>query len=341
MSTQIEEVEPPQPRSGCWNSIAAMVVASAILPLIVFVASQLGRYLFVCELISNFQLFIFIALLPFPFFLLLMRCWAWAAILGIATLWSGALVAQVWWPASQPPPGETIVRIMSYNVLGSNRDYAGAVKEIREADPDIVVVCEYSRDWHNMLKVLHEDYPHLVTVPRWHGFGIAVMSKIPIDSQEILQLGVFEDENGKRQRITDNPCPVVNLKFGDRAVRLVGFHSLSPMNQHRMAIRNFQFFELGKYLSADDVPTILVGDFNCTTWSYFLKKDLLKRAGLFDSRQGIGYQGTWSADLKPFLIPIDHAFVSRHMHVHRRWTGEPRGSDHRPIIVEVSVSPQE
>ena len=341
MSTQIDEVEPQPPRSGCWNGLAALMVASAVMPLTIFIASQLGRFLYVCELISNFQLFIFISLLPFPLLLLLMRCWAWAVTLSIATIWSGVLVTQVYWPVDQPPPGEQVVRIMSYNVFGANWNFEAAVTEIVSQDPDVLVVCEYTRNWHDILQVLYDDYPHRLTLPRWHGFGIAVLSKIPIDSHEVLQLGTVVDKNGKRQTVTDNPVPVVNLKFGQRTVRLVGFHSLSPMNQQRMTLRNQQFADLGKFLAKKDVPTILVGDLNCTTWSYFLKKDLLKRARLFDSRQGIGYQGTWRADLKPFTIPIDHALVSRHIHVHDRWTGNRGGSDHLPIIVEVSVSPSE
>lgn len=341
MNTLADEAESSESQSGCLNSFAALLAASAVLPLVLFIASQLGRFLFVCELVSNFQLFIFIGLLPFPVLLVLMKRWVWALVLGIATAWSGLLVASVYLPNVQPPPGDTVVRIMSYNVLVSNVRYRESLEEIRDVDPDILVVCEYDREWHDMLSVIHEDYPHRITLPRWHGFGIAIMSKLPIDSHEVVQLGNVVDKKGKRIKMTDNPCPVVKLKIGDRMVRVVGFHSLSPMNQQRMTLRNLQFRELGEYLSQEDMPTILLGDLNCTAWSYFLKKDLLEQAKLFDSRQGIGYQGTWRADLEPFTIPIDHALVSRHIHVHDRWTGRAGGSDHRPIVVEVSVSPDE
>jgi len=338
MNQPVDQADVPKRQSGCLNSISAFFVALSVVPLLLFIASQLGQFIFVCELISNFQLFLFLFLLPFPFLLLLMRRWNWAIVLGIATIWSGLLVTHVYWPSLHPPAGEQSLRVMSYNVLGSNRNYPAAIKEINAADPDILVVCEYSRPWHFALQTIHDKYPHRLEVPRWHGFGIAIFSKLPIESEEVLQLGFIEDSAGNRVNITDNPSPVAHFKVDNQQFRVIGFHSLSPTNQERMSIRNQQFKEIGIYISKQDIPTILVGDFNCTTWSYFLKQ-LMTKAKLFDSRQGIGYQGSWRADFKPFLIPIDHALVSDHIHVHDRKLGGRGGSDHLPVILDFSITP--
>ena len=134
----------------------------------------------------------------------------------------------------------------------------------------------------------------------------------------------------------DFPLVLATVSLGDRELRIAGAHLLSPRDPNRLGIRNLQMREISQYLSSSSEPTVLVGDFNCVPWSAFLS-DFLNRTGYRDSRQGFGYHGTWHAK-KPFVrIPIDHAFVSPQVHVHSRTVGQSAGSDHFPVIVEVSV----
>ncbi len=81
----------------------------------------------------------------------------------------------------------------------------------------------------------------------------------------------------------------------------------------------------------------VMGDFNCTTWSPFLQ-DFLQLTNYRDSRQGFGVQASWPADKWWARIPIDHAFVSKDVHVHSRVVGTPASSDHLPIIFEISAA---
>ena len=102
-------------------------------------------------------------------------------------------------------------------------------------------------------------------------------------------------------------------------------------------MRNQQYIEIAEKLVAEDVPTVVMGDFNSVPWAPFLR-DFIKATGYRDSRQGIGYHASWHAERLELGIPIDHAFVSDEICVHSRTLGNSAGSDHLPVIFEVSTA---
>jgi endonuclease/exonuclease/phosphatase (EEP) superfamily protein YafD len=307
-----------------------LVAAISFGPLLVFVASQLGQYSYLCELISNFQLFILFILLPFPFLMFWFQWRRLGWVLSVATAWSLALVLWIYLPASQPPAGKQVIKVMSFNVLALNPNHAQVLKVIKDSDPDVVMIVEYSKPWIPAMKLLKELYPYSIESPRWHGFGIAFYSKLPIVEEEILQLAKTK---------TDSPALIAHVQVGDQKLRVMGIHVLSPVNRERMKMRNEQLIEISDYLSQSDEPTILLGDFNCSAWSSHIKR-LLKTAKLSDSRQGFGYLASWNSSKWPLQIPIDHAFTSKHIRVHDRSVGsDSGGSDHFPIFCEVSITP--
>jgi endonuclease/exonuclease/phosphatase (EEP) superfamily protein YafD len=236
-------------------------------------------------------------------------------------------VVWIYVPLEQPGPGSETLKVMSFNVLVRNSEYQEVSDLIKQIDPDVVAFLEYSENWYQALDGLSEQYPHHVARPRWHGFGIAIYSKYPLSNLEVIQL--TQDE-------TDNPFVVADVTFKNQNIRLAAFHALSPINRYRMDLRNRQLAEVAQYLARRDAPTVVMGDFNCTPWSPFLN-DFLNETGFRDSRQGFGYQATWHAGYWPLRIPIDHAFVSDEIHVHSRYVGPNAGSDHFPIVFEIST----
>ena len=303
-----------------------------LVPIVVFIASLLGRQFWVSEVICNFRAYILVALLiTGPVLFSLKRKLLTFAWLG-ATLWSMMGTASVFLPASQTAISSDdvqTIKIMSFNVLGTNQQYDDVIAEIDRHDPDVLVVVEYANLWHAALERIHSAYPHRLQEPRWHGFGIAIFSRLPIVKKTVSPTA------GSR---FDSPLVAATVNVGDRALRIAGVHFLSPRDRLRLDIRNQQIRETGHLLSSDSVPTILVGDFNCVPWSPFLS-DFLARTEYRDSRQGFGYDATWHANRGFLRIPIDHAFVSPQVQVHSRTVGQSAGSDHFPVIVEVSVNP--
>jgi endonuclease/exonuclease/phosphatase (EEP) superfamily protein YafD len=329
MPSSRESLTGDPPQSAIHSCFSLAVIAFSLLPLCLFAFSLLGRYFFLAELINNFRCQIMLLLLPFALLLLLFRQWWLAILYAFATAWSMVGIVWIFFPDAQPPPGATTIKFMSFNVLDTNPTPPLALARILEHDADVVTVVEFANDWPEVLLPLHDKYPYRLLQPRHHGFGIAFFSKLPLSDIRVHQLG--EDE-------TDCPMIVSTITVGEQKIRLAGMHVFSPTNRLRMDLRNRLLSEAAQILSLSNDPTIVMGDFNCTPWSPFLS-DFVAATGYRDSRQGFGYQATWHKDLGIFKIPIDHAFISDSIHVHNRFVATAAGSDHLPIVFEVSVSP--
>ena len=82
---------------------------------------------------------------------------------------------------------------------------------------------------------------------------------------------------------------------------------------------------------------IIAGDFNASPYSPVFKK-LLTTSGLRDTRTGFGWLPSWPALFPLAFIPIDHILVSPDIQVQNRATGPYIGSDHYPVIAELSIN---
>ena len=255
----------PQPNRFS-NAIRWILRAGIWLLLFAWLFSYFGAYFYVAELFSNFRLqflvLIFVALLLSRIAharRLLTIC------LLIALAWSCQETFRIYLPADQPPAGESVVRLMSFNILATNDAYEPVISEIKRHDPDVLVVIEYAGIWHDILNALNESYPYQHRDPRWHGYGIAVFSKIPFESAQSVPL---------TQTAIDNPAANVTLKIDNRRVHLTAAHVMSPVTYYRQQLRNEQFHEIAEIVNSNSGSSsdssILVGDMNCTTASSYL-----------------------------------------------------------------------
>jgi len=322
-----EEVQSSAPSSLTFLLVMAWCISLIVLGLFLF--SLAARHFLMAELISSFRTQLAVMLLVCAVFLLLLRqrTFGWLAFaISVGQL---LMLASIFIPSSQPSAGSQKIQIMSMNVWCENYRFEEVIDQVESISPDVLLVIEYNNRWHSKMRKLHSTYPHRVLQPRWHGYGIALFSKLPLENAEVWQLTSQE---------TDVPALSVRVKAGEHAVRLVGLHTMSPTNSLRMRLRSEQMSEVTDHLASTEEPSMLIGDLNCTPWSPYLK-DLAKTCGLRDSRQGQGYLASWNVDLPWALqIPIDHALVSKDVHVHRRYTGQSCGSDHLPTIIEISLA---
>lgn len=256
-------------------------------------------------------------------------------------------LAPYYWPAYAPKdvnaPAEARLKVMHVNLFGYlNRDRELVKEVIRAQDPDIIGFVEYTTPWQRDLEnsSLLRRYPYRVA-GRSH---IGLYSKRPIQnarlvytdqSQSIHQANIIAQFNLNRQRVT-----------------LLLAHPASPIWPERLTWQQASFQRwiqdrprLGKNL-------LIMGDLNTTPWSREFT-ELLQKTGLRDSQLGFGLQPSWPTflpfvqrqDLKsllalPFGIPIDHILVSPGIKVLSRHTGPYIGSDHLPVIAELTVSNQ-
>lgn len=306
-----------------------MAQAGIWLILALFVFSFFGQHFFLAELLANFRkqffgLFLVAAIVSVS----KQFGWLISVCSLLALIWTGVGVANDLLPAAQPAAGQTRIRVMSYNVLAINFRFKDAVDEVRKHDPDVVAVIEYANQWHNAFDALNESHPYQLREPRWHGYGIALFSKLPIEEAVTLQL---------TEEVMDNVALSCTVTLDGQPLRFVASHVMSPINTMRLKLRNRQFEEIADHIRSDDVATILLGDLNCAPSSLFLQR-LMHDARLRDSRKGFGDQASWPTWAAPVAIPIDHALVSESVCIHDRFLGDGGGSDHRPVIVEVSVA---
>ncbi|MEM9409719.1 MAG: endonuclease/exonuclease/phosphatase family protein [Planctomycetota bacterium] len=307
-----------------------LVCLISSLILILGIAPLLSRFFFICELLNNFRLQIGILGLISTILLFYSRAKLFSLVqLVVACCVLVPIIVGVF-PKQQPAEGNNRFTLMSYNIWGGNSKRDEVIEMLQTAGPDVLVVLEYVDHWIEPLNQLHTSYTYRIEEPRWHGFGIAMYSRYPIEYQKIHSI---------TEKSTDNPLIVVQINIKGQSFLVCGAHLLAPMTPARMDIRNQQFIEaaeiIDKIQTEKNLPMIFVGDLNCVAWSPYAK-ELMQRCQLRDSRQGYLYQGTWPS-ANPFLnIPIDNAFISDEICVHNRIVLPTIGSDHFPIWLELS-----
>ncbi len=330
MSVESEPVAniPSSTRSGftCrWMGYFVQVVSVAVAA--IYLASVvLGRF-WPFELLTHFRLQIAVVMLALAVVLLLSRrgLWKWAfGCFTVPVIWS---VIAIQLPMDQPPTGNERLRVMSANILNSNLRASDFEHLVAELDPDVLVILEYTFRWDQQLTSVKAQFPYSVISPRNYGFGIAIFSKRPLRNVEEILL----DDS------VDVPTLFCEIEVSGQKVGLAAVHTLSPITRSRFASRNKQLHNLARRVATDNRPQIVAGDFNSTTWSPYVA-DFLRDSRLHDSRAGFGLQTSWPQFNWLMLIPIDHAFVSREFHIHRRWVERDIGSDHYPIVLDISLT---
>lgn len=217
-------------------------------------------------------------------------------------------------------------RALMANVLSWNQSHEKVHRLLRDAQPDVVVLLEINERWLEALQPLTDAYTFTKHVILPGGFGIVLLSRMPVEHAQIVRL-----------RATGLPSLVVSLTLQDRRVTIIGTHPVAPTSSFRTKHRNQHLADLAEFVLVQDQPTIVMGDLNTTSWSPGFQH-LIRRAQLRDSRVGFGVQPSWpSMTPSPLRIPIDHCLVSHHIIVHQRRVGPHIGSDHYPIIVDFSV----
>lgn len=326
----VNETPPPAPSnpSAIRTHVAHVVEILALLSIAAMLAGLLGRWHFALDLASHFRVQAMAALLVAAPLLLVLRSRKWAAVSFTAGCFLLVSLCSYWWPAAASTSTGTY-RLMTMNVRTDNPLHDQAIKAILAHDPDFIVLQETDAAWIASLdEALAAAWPHRQRVPRSDNFGIALYSKLPWSSCELVE---FTDQL---------PTPALDARFeladGQR-LRLIGTHPLPPMNARLWESRNAAFAGLARAVAqAEPERTIVAGDLNCSPWSPWFGK-LLRESGLRDSAAGRGLGSTWYPlpwALPLCGLPIDHVLVGDEIGVTGRAIGPDIGSDHRAVIVD-------
>ena len=274
------------------------------------------------DLLSNFRWQLSVALLLCFGIGLIFPTRVWFALLLpmiLLNLWSiFPLFTTRWGNGSET---DTPLRVMSFNVLGSNRRDAETMEAVRAADADVLIVVEMRPPLAKLLE--QTDYPHKHLIPRKDNFGIALLSRHPFDVITV---------EGER------PIIFAKMMVNEQPVHIMSVHPWPPVTRECSDKRDAAIVYFKQLLDGIDTPIIVAGDFNAAVWTHPLRD--WERRGLKSASYGFGWRPTWRHhELRVPALPIDHILVSEAFIVTEYTVGDSLGSDHRPIIADLLLRP--
>jgi endonuclease/exonuclease/phosphatase (EEP) superfamily protein YafD len=218
------------------------------------------------------------------------------------------------------------VRIFFANVAGDNTEYDALLQEIATANPDVVVLVEYTWGWHLAFKRAPEIAPYI------HGSGhlqshigsVNVFSRLPLKSE-------------MQSWISGRAVHTIEIALGSETLRIIGLHAPRPLGDPKYNYRSY-WHEVLPLLIAPQGPLAIVGDFNATQHSLIYQQ--LQAGSLRSAHDAVGrgYATTWPNGKFPLPpIRIDQVFLSPEVECRSLKEGRGRGSDHKPLVVDIRI----
>lgn len=312
---------------------AISIVLGSLIPIFLFLSavvllglSSCGFFNFPPYLIDNLsQLRFLYTILLFP---LLLSCMLvrsiWGAIISSVALALNVTAFVPLYQTGTPVSAKPSISIVTMNIWGAhNHRYSDAVKYIRAANPDVICLNEITKDWMNEMRKKLPDYAFVFD--EGLSGGAAIFSRIPIERQ-IPPEGPRMRRYGVRGQVT----------LDNQQVLIIAEHPPAPYMKSNWSKRNAEFNRLINDITATNAHVVLIGDLNCTPWSFYFR-GLLEKARLVDSEIANGIQPSWSTLHVLPLVPIDHCLVTNQLCVQERKLGPNIGSDHLPVFVRLAM----
>jgi endonuclease/exonuclease/phosphatase (EEP) superfamily protein YafD len=242
------------------------------------------------------------------------------AMLPIAAI-NALVVAPHALPQAQAVVEGPSLKLLIVNLAADNHRFEDLLTIVAREQPDIAVLAEFTPHAAAALRPLRAHLQYSREIARVDAWGIALLSRLPIEDARIFDLG-------------DTPAIDARLSGPQGEVRLLGVHLLPPTTARWFAARNAQLDALAALTAGGTVPLIVAGDFNLSPYSAYFGR-WIGASGLHDTLAGQGLDFTWPSGFPPLGIPIDHAFVSDEFSVLSRRRLERFGSDHLPVLIEL------
>ncbi len=222
------------------------------------------------------------------------------------------------WVVSEIKPGERALTVASFNTLYVNEEVEAVRAEIERLDADIVALIEFGPNKHALVKTLGVRYPHQADCFTTDYCHLAILSKIPLASSSV-------------RAGWDGP-PTIIVKLGSEfgGLTIMGVHTLR-FPHSRAQFR--QIKALSDFIDTLPGSKLVLGDFNATPFSRIITT-LANQTGL----KRLTWLPSWPSQAQLPQMAIDHIFASPSIRIlESERIGEPAGSDHYPIIMQIAV----
>jgi endonuclease/exonuclease/phosphatase (EEP) superfamily protein YafD len=275
--------------------------------------------------------------------LLLLRGWPSAGELVLLAALMAALTYQLvlilpytrlWRPqglTADDAPGERSLRLVTVNVLMTNREVDGLGTTLDEIDPDLVLALETDAWWVERLSEMLPGHLCRVLHPLDNTYGMALFSRLELLHPEVRFL-LHPEIPSIRSR--------VRLPSGED-ILFIGVHPEppSPTEADSSLPRDAELVLLGREITKEAKPVIVAGDLNDVAWSHTSR--LFRRLSrLVDPRVGRGFYNSFHAECRWMRWPLDHVFYSADFLLRDLRRLPAFGSDHFPILIELAYHPR-
>jgi endonuclease/exonuclease/phosphatase (EEP) superfamily protein YafD len=288
----------------------------------------LGRIVWTADVVNLFRPYVFAGSLLVLLVCALSRRPALVALAAVLALVEGLLLAG---PVlrgdalARTTRGERVVKVVTFNCLGSNPNVAEAVAWIRAAKPDILAVEELTPRWRFGLDRLSDIFPYRASLLETERSDTDVFSRAPVTAAD-----AYRPASDLRALIH------TTLQVDGRPVQVFGLHPNTLQTSGEWTNRNAALELTGQWIAQTRKgdAAIALGDWNTPPWSPFFHA-FLSIAGLKAADPLV-----WPPMTRVLAAPwgvrlgssIDHVAASAGVRVIRCETGPQLGSDHAPQI---------
>lgn len=310
----------PADRSTARNLVGGLAALLAYALAGLTGAGFLGGVWWGFDLASHFRVQYLVMLVPVLALLVGLRWRRTALPAGVAVLVNLALVAPLYLAQPAETDGSGTFEILSFNVTASNPERASVLEYLGASGADIIFLHESSTDWEDALS--RSDLPYRMVSAREPGSVFGTLALVGENAAaRVVPLGDFGQLSIE-----------VIIELDGTPIKVLGTHPLSPVSPSRAAARDEQLRIIGEWAARQDMPVVVTGDFNASTWSRGFSL-VTAPADLLNSQLGFGVQPSWPAGYPLFGIPIDHLVHSGELTIVDRHLGESLGSDHFALFV--------
>jgi len=305
-----------------------------------------GRYLVAVELYSHFQPSLLLACAAATLAALALRRWS-------AGLVSAALALALGWSAGPylwPPPalpaeaGPQHVRFLWSNLRNWSTSSEALDVVLDDARADIVMLTELSARHARAVERARARWPYQTRFPRGSAFDLLLLSR-----WEPRNLRIHEPFGDQLPIFDALICPGVDLQdWAEACVAVIALHAVRPalpggffgVPPTRRDTMLATAAAAVRRRTAEGHRVVLMGDLNTTPWSASFRR-VLDDSVLLDSATRPAERPrwprpTWFSYWPGIGLPIDHILLSPGWRIHERRLGPFFGSDHRPLVIELS-----
>lgn len=236
-----------------------------------------------------------------------------------------------------PAPDAQSFRVMSFNLLWSNENYAQIAQSIRVAAPDIVGFQEVRPPNVAALSAALPDYPYSVFHQSDEYHSVGLVSRWPIVASEQFPDPPFKRGLRADVELGGTPLRVIVAHLAPNNMPLWPLGEFVEQTKERYARRAAEVEQLKQAVQSRDRPLVLLCDCNMTNTS---ATHAQLESVLIDSfwQVGWGPGHTLRGGGMPWPVQrLDYVWHTADLQAVSAEVGDRAGSDHHPVTATLQV----